>query len=172
MQGVITMRRMSLREKAKIRGERRHLRALRRWVASFEAFFPQPEPHGDGFLWFVRPPVYSGLVSGPRAERWFQRACLVAMLDVVAHLQANKPKSVETWVFAIFTPLDLFGSSVEVAWDATSFRNLTPELPPERSLQREWGLLMRFPEIGTAWEQASMDGKVYPQELWAIGDME
>lgn len=163
---------MGFRQHAKIRGKKRHLRALRRWVASFEFYFPMPEPYGDGFLWYGRFPVHSGLVSGPKAERWFQRACLVALLDVVAHLQANKPNDADTWVFALVTPLDLFGSSINVAWDPTSFRNLSPELPPERSLQREWGLPRRFPEKGTAWDQEGIDGKVYRQELWAIGDLE
>ncbi|MNS78434.1 hypothetical protein D3C72_1120500 [compost metagenome] len=91
------------------------------------------------------------------------------MLDVVAHLQANKPDDADTWVFALVMPLDMFSSSIDVAWDATSFRNLSPALPPERSLQREWGLPKRFPEKGTAWDQEGMDGEVYRQELWAIG---
>lgn len=165
------MRQLNVRDRAKIRGKKRRLRSLQRWVANFKAFVPKPEPYGDGFLWFVRPPIHSGLVSGPRAERWFRRACLVAMLDVVAHLQTNKPTEVETWVFALVTPLDLFQSSIDVAWDPTSFRNLEPELPPERSLQREWGLPMRFPEKGTAWEQEGRDGRMYRQELWAVGDV-
>lgn len=176
------MRRLNLREKAKIRGKKRHLRALRRWVVGFEGFFPEPVRNGFGLLnWYTRLPIHGGLVSGPRAERWFQRECLRALLDAVGVLQAQKPSGREVYVVALVTPQDLFSCSLDVFWGAGTRRDFFDRPGPYQtwtlrssteSVQRAWGLPVRFNE--KCYDERiedDEDGSVYCSQLWAVGDV-
>lgn len=94
------------------------------------------------------------------------------MLDVVNYLQSHKPGDTDTYVVALATPQNLFDATVDVFWGKDLLPNLTPALPPSRSLQREWNLPVRFPERGAYWDEENEDGVIRREEIWAVGDVQ
>lgn len=169
----------------KVRGWRRRERALKVWSASFAGFFPAVQYNGFGDRnWHTKVPVAQWHVTGPRASRRYQRACMAAMLEVVEHLRRAKPPARSPIrVVALIPVNDLFAASVDVFWGDASFfpffdrrgphQDWAPIAEPGRSLVREWELATDLAEVGYATtERWDEDDEAHSGELWAIGDVE
>ena len=133
-------RRLTLgRDRQRLRGMRRRARALQVWEARFEGFFPPVTRNGSGDKnWYARLPVAQRLVSGPRASRRFQRACLAAMLEVVAHLRRAKPTGAREIRVVALVPLnDLFAASIDVFWGDEDFFRFFARSGP----YQDWALI-------------------------------
>lgn len=174
-----------IRPKQKVRGWKRRVGALRAWAASYEGFFPEPVRNGYGHKnWYAKLPVSEGFVCGPRAQRWFQRECMRALIAIAGRLRAQRPPG-ETpiRVVALISPNDVFSASVDVFWgDASFFAFFRREGPyeawshldvPQRSLVQEWRLDATEAEKGyvTRYWDEDWEAPCYA-ELWAIGDVE
>ncbi|HEY8565831.1 MAG TPA: DUF3916 domain-containing protein [Beijerinckiaceae bacterium] len=165
----------------------RELRALERWARTLGESFPAgaaADIHDDWKL-----PVSGALVDPPTTTPAIQARAAQALLDGAARLLAARPQDRgDVRVTVLITLPDMFPSRICVFYDPAYFATFadrtgryqqwTP-LHPERSLAREWGLIMPhgFREQGfreVMWSEADDDPErlvqVHDGEVWFVVD--
>ncbi|MEI7833423.1 MAG: DUF3916 domain-containing protein [bacterium] len=181
------MRQLNLHSTMKIRGQKRRMRALKRWASSFEGHFPLPDAAGNN--WYTKLPIHEGMVDGPRVRYGIRRAVIGELLDVCESLRRAKlPAYAQSRVVACVILPDIFSASIDIFYSEDAFttfvtrpgisgewegQSWTP-LPASRSLQSEWHLPTNLPERGyhvEIHEVCNDEEYHYSGEIWLVGDV-
>ncbi|BBG29376.1 DUF3916 domain-containing protein [Zymobacter palmae] len=163
----------------KLRGVPRRLRAISRWAASFEGYFPTltDEDYAHGY-WSIKIPVACALVEGKQTSSVLQAYCAQEMIAACAHLTAAKPAALSECrvtccivlpsMFAselcIYTREDYFQAHTEPGENHFGRRSLIEH----QRLSDEWALALpsNMEEKGLLF--ASDD---YRCERWYFGEL-
>lgn len=177
------MRQLSFTNK-KVRGTRRRLRSLRKWVSDFSGFFPTDLATADRYCNY-KIPVLRNLVEGTQATREVQVECAQLLIDACSKLMQSKPESAKAFrVVATICIPDMFASEVCIYTDEEYFQiKVQPEtnsggetvLLHGRSLANEWGLVLPdgVKELGVSLNYRGYDDPEdwYVSEHWQFGEV-
>jgi hypothetical protein len=172
------------RPNQKVRGIKRRLRALDRWVDSFEQINLDDFKDGKYFHWKL--PVLDRLVNRPTATKALQKSCFEALLKAAASLSKNKTSDQsEVIVTVLVTQPDMFSSQICVFFDKDYFNEFYHR-------DDEWGSLNEiidnsladilrakcpagFLEKGFLYQTKEQDEErtiVYESQWWLYSDKE
>jgi len=139
------MRQISVvRYKAKVRGIRRRLKALDRWVDSFEGYDP---PHEGHAYYNFKVSILDRLVEPPTTTFSLQRYTLNTLLNVAMHLRRSPIRQQVPYyrVAVLVTWPCMFSSEATVFYDPdyySSFWNRSETPSQLKSLSRRFGLTL------------------------------
>ncbi len=170
------MRQISIgRYKAKVRGLKRRLKAMDRWVDSFEGYEP---PHEGHLYYNHKISVLDRLVEPPITTYRLQRHAINALLKVAMHLRQSPLRQRIPYyqVAVLVTWPYMFGSEVTVFYDPdyySRFWNLVENQSELNSLSRRFRLELPegFEESGV--EVTYADDEDFPPvtiERWTLGE--
>lgn len=138
----------------KPRGIARRLRALDRWAASFEDYFPHEIPAGERY-WNWKIPALFSLVEGRHTNSQIQARCAQALIDACQHLMRAKPPEAESWrVTAVICLPDFFTSEVCLYLDEDYFQAHTRASASEHGSSR----LLAPSSLAEAWSLQLANG--------------
>ncbi len=184
------MRRLSITNE-KVRGIPRRLRALKRWAEDFSGWFPGSEELDVAErYWNWKIPVIRNLVQGRHVKKQNQIECAQRLIDAASHLMAAKPEDAKEFrvTCSICLP-EMFSSEICIylqeeyfqSHTTDSFKDFgiygsaTKKKIKERSLAKEWGLLLPegFSEIGIKIdEEDGCPGDSWSGEYWYFGEVQ
>jgi len=152
------MRQLNIgREKKKLRGVKRRLRALDYWADSAKGYFPSEDADEKYSNWKI--PVYQGLVEPPTTNIAIQKHCIYALLRAANYFVEAKPKEMEHAIVTVLIPYpDMFSSEICVFFDQDYFvefyqrnnewQSLTPTTEPQLSSTLDFIVPAPFSEVG------------------------
>lgn len=137
----------------RLRGAPRRLRALARWAAAFEGWFPPAERLApERRYWNLKIPVDLNLVESRQTTDGIRRACAQSLIDACAHLvQARPDWAAGSRVTCVVCLPDMFTSELCIYLSDDYFRSHTDPASGAhgetraiqgRRLSQEWGLLV------------------------------
>jgi hypothetical protein len=120
------LRRLALSDK-KLRNVGRRLRALARWAASFEGWYPVPRSATDKIVHY-KLPVHLSMVEGRQSTPNIRRECAQRLIDACARLQSSKPPAARSQrVVAQICLPDLFSSELCIHLEEDYFPDLSDD---------------------------------------------
>lgn len=167
----------------KLRGAARRLRAIQRWPAVVEGWFPEQEDLlGGQRYWNWKIPVDLNLVEGRYTTDDIRRICAQSMIDTCANLIAAKPAWADRYrVTCVICLPDMFTSELCIYLDEEYFRTHVQTDPQEEALLRaggrmlstEWRLILPadMHECGVPETWEDEDGSRIEQERWYFGEV-
>jgi hypothetical protein len=128
------MRRLDLQPLKRLRNPGRHLRALDRWAAGFEGFFPDAGALGlDQPMLYWKVPIPSKLVADKHTTPEIRRRVILALIDAARRLDAARPETCTLPVVAFIGYPDLFASEVALFLDPGALIGYLPAPAPSRA---------------------------------------
>ena len=111
------MRRISpARPKEKLRGAKRRVESLKRWVNSTRNYFPQP--HKEMLYWNKKIPILDRLVNPPTTSTKIQEECANLLLRAANNIIEAKPKNDSSSIVSVILSLpDMHSSEICVFFD-------------------------------------------------------
>lgn len=166
----------------KARGYARHVRQLGRWSDEVAAQLPERLHNGGLGEWnaYAKPPVRMDWAYG-KPGLAYRREVLRAVVKAAAGWHALRKQDESQKVVAYLYPEDLWGSSLDLYWDADKLHEAWDKevakgdwvpLPLGSSLLRELGMEGLMPEWGVVAHEAGWeDHPPRSQVLWLLGDV-
>ena len=135
---------------APVQDPKRHIRAIQLWAKRFDGWLPAKPHWRPAEHW--HPPIDQRLTHPMTTSPAVRRQVASAIVSATAHLSRARPAGESAAVAALLGEADLFGSEVQVFFDAAYFERFTTDdvirtwnpLPRERSLARELGWRFRL----------------------------
>ncbi len=120
------MRRLDLSPQKKLRNPARHVRSLARWPDSVELDLPETDELKGQRYWAFKIPVFSKAVEPPHATRETQRACIAALFQAAARIEASRVRPAGCRVAVLATTPFLFQSEVTLFPDEGYYGSFLP----------------------------------------------
>lgn len=175
------MRRISVcRPKEKVRGIKRRLRSLDKWVNSFEGYFPS-ECANEKY-WNLKLPVLDRLVGPPTTTNEIQAHCAQAILKAAKYLLDARPVECSSAVVTVLIAYpQMFGSEICIFFNKeyydsfynrnSEWQSLTLIQGKQLSKELKFEVPHKFVEIGYTHKiKDECDGEVsiYEEEWWSF----
>jgi hypothetical protein len=177
------IRRLMLDTPAPVQDPKRHIRAIQLWAKRFDGWFPPKPDWRPAEHW--HPPIDQRLTHPMTTSPAVRRQVAAATVSAAANLLRARADGESAAVAALLDDADLFGSEVQVFFDAGYFERFTGDdiirtwdpLPRNRSLARELGfeipiglVEMGFHSRVLVNEPGAPIPEYYEHDLWWYAD--
>lgn len=170
-------RQLALSQK-KIRGIPRRLRALKRWVESFDGAFPNEQrilefANSNNYIhWKI--PLHRNLVEGKHAKASVVRECMQELLNACSKLIQAKPAHLTQYrVTCVICTPDYFSSEICIYLNETYFESHTRGPCLQTHLSDRLGLHIPdgMKEVGVDVSH-TFEGESFVGEQWFFGEVQ